>query len=93
MPLTHKVQRQLAAQHGRAVAKSHYDWFCKPESRNPEFKWENYPDLAVGMAEVSLYMGYRHGSTIWDELVNICKEAAREEANRLLENLNDQTGT
>jgi hypothetical protein len=89
MPLTNKAQRELAKKHGVAVAKSHYEMFLQDKFRGPQFKWDCLPDLAVSMAEVSMYTSFPHKSKIWDELVNICMEAAHEEANRLLENMDD----
>ena len=93
MPLTKSMQLRHAEEIGRAVAKSHYEMFLQDKFRGPQFKWENVPGLCERMARAHIPISMPHGSKIMDQLVDIAGKVAYEEANRLLENIDDQPRT
>ena len=93
MPLTKKMQVRIAKEVGAAIAKSYYEMFCNPENRGPKFTWQEFPNMCRRGGEIHVMIALPHGIKAQMEIEHIAGETAYNEAVRLMENVNDQTGT
>ena len=88
MPLTKKMQIQVATEVGLSVAKHYYEMFKDGDNRGPNFKWEHLPDMCRRGATVHVGVSLPHNIKAQDEIEQIAGDTAYNEAKRLMEDNN-----
>lgn len=88
MPLTKRMQVQVAEEVGRSLAKSYFEIFNKPSNCGPNFTWEHFPEMCRSGASTHVMLSYPHGVKAEEELKQIAGMVAYAEAKRLVESTN-----